>query len=92
MNNMLKDTNNNIKNIEINHTESIIIDFNWGCIKSIMVIVVELIVLGAGLGGLAFLTGLTGVAAILFWIVLVGSLGLIGYSVYQAGNACFGGW
>ncbi len=41
MNNMLKDTNKNIKNIEINHTESIIIDYSFMCIYSIIVTLVS---------------------------------------------------
>ena len=39
MNNMLKSTNNNIKNIEINKTLGIAIDWNWGCILSTLIFV-----------------------------------------------------
>ena len=37
MNNMLKDTNKNIKNMEINKTEGIVIDYSFMCIYSILV-------------------------------------------------------
>ncbi len=36
MNNMLSSTNNNIKNMQINGTYSILIDYNWGCIDSLI--------------------------------------------------------
>ena len=93
MGNMLKDTNKNIKNIEINHTESIIIDYNWNCILSmigtILVlagITIGLVIFGAATGGTSVLLGL-GILASLG--IGLGSLAL---SVYHDGNNCFGGW
>ena len=93
MNNMLKDTNNNVKNMEINKTESIIIDWNWSCILSMIEtilelvgITIELVIFGAATGGTGVLLGL-GILASLG--IGLGSLTL---AVYSDGNNCFGGW
>ncbi|ARD85491.1 hypothetical protein FAD_1647 [Ferroplasma acidiphilum] len=93
MNTMLGFTNNNVKNIVVDKTSAIAIDWSWGCIVSITILVVELMGVVAMLGGLALSTGITGGAAIaLFILGLSLSIGLIGYQTYLIGNACYGGW
>ena len=62
MGNMLKDTNNNIKNTTINKTESIIIDYNKLCVLGL--IVLGMAVVGAAA---AIFTGGFGVG--LFWFL-----------------------
>ncbi len=93
MGNMLKNTNNNIKNVEIDKTESIIIDYNWNCILSM---IGTILVLAAITIGLAIFDAATGGTSVLLGLGVLASLG-IGFgslvlSVYHDGNNCFGGW
>ncbi len=62
MNNMLKDTNNNIKNVGINGTDSIIMDYSWPCIVAIVGLAAAIAMLLLPGVGLTFDTML------IFWI------------------------
>ena len=83
MNNMLKDTNKNIKNMEINKTESIIIDYNWICILSVLSLIVFI------LGVIAFPIAAT---ATLLYLILGGLVVGIGAftGIVLTIYACFG--
>ena len=84
MGNMLKSTNNNIKKIEINHTESIIIDYNWWCI---VLATAFLVTWGAAIffapesGSLSLYIG---------YMVTMDFLG--GVAEIAVFHTCFGGW
>ena len=95
MGNMLKDTNNNIKNTTINKTESIIIDWNWGCINAIVWAVIAFLGILAVIAAFAsapFTGGVSAVAGLFFLAGLGLSFASFGDTIYNVGNACFGGW
>ncbi len=95
MNNMLKSTNNNIKNMEIDKTLGIAIDWNWNCINSVLVLAGTIAAwfIASALFAVAPLTGGTSVwIGILFLIGTGLSIGLTADATYNVGNACFGGW
>jgi hypothetical protein len=84
MGNMLKSTNNGIKNISIDKAVGIAIDWTWGCIitTGFYIATIVLIVL----------------AAIFVWPVSISLISIFGAisgaigATYGEGNACFGGW
>ena len=95
MGNMLGYTNSNVKNIEVSHTESIIIDWNWGCINAILSLAGTIIAwfIASALFSVAPLTGGTSVLIGIAFLIGTGiSIGLTMGALYHAGNACFGGW
>ena len=93
MNNMLKDTNNNVKNMEIDKTESIIIDWNWSCVLSMIETIMTLASIIGGLVIFGAATGGTGVPMGLGVLAVLGvGLYSLASSVYHDGNNCFGGW
>ena len=57
MGNMLKDTNKNIKNMEINETSGIVIDANWWCIAEIVF-------------EIAAIVGLVGSTIVIIWAII----------------------
>ncbi|WP_287961446.1 hypothetical protein [Acidiplasma sp.] len=58
MNNMLKSTNNNIKNININKTIGIAIDYNQDCIIGLVFLGMAVVSVGAGIATFGFGFGL----------------------------------
>ena len=95
MGNMLKSTNNNIKNININKTIGIAIDWNWNCINSILELAGTIAVwfIASVLFAVAPLTGGVSVGVGIAFLIATGiSIGLTADATYNVGNACFGGW
>ncbi len=95
MGTMLKSTDNNVKNMEINETVGIAIDWNWGCINSILVLAATILVwvIASMLFAVAVPSG--GTSAIVGVGFLIGTgvtIGLTADAGYSVGNACFGGW
>ena len=94
MGNMLKSTNNSVKNIEIDKTVSILIDWTWSCIVHILEYLG--IIAGIFVGIALFELGTGGGATPLVGALFLTSLGLgIGGLVdttYSVGVHCFGGW
>ena len=87
MGNMLKSTNNSVKNIEIDKTVGIAIDWNWGCIISTLVAIatfIALLVLLTTPEGAIVLIGTT-----LFYASLGLNLGLDLYAGISMVTACF---
>ena len=72
MNSMLKSTNNSVKNIEINKTVGIVIDYNHYCILALMLLAMT--VIGAGA---AIISGIG-----IFWF-LWGTVRLLGKPLYE---------
>ena len=65
MNSMLKSTNNSVKNIEINKTVGIVIDYNHYCILALMLLAMTVIGAGAAIiSGIGIFWFLWGMAAI----------------------------
>ena len=93
MGNMLKSTNNGIKNISIDKTVSILIDWTWSCIVHLIYYIVAIIAVTGFIIGYGLATGpvgvLAGIGMILAAIgVIIGlvetTMGVIHY--------CFGGF
>ncbi len=95
MNNMLKSTNNNIKNIEINKTLGIAIDNELNCILTILSEIVVLMVLLMGIAAFEISTVEFGTPVIVGLLFLGGMGGVLfglGIGAYFIGNSCFEGW
>ena len=95
MNNMLKLTNNNIKNININKTLGIAIDNELNCILTILSEIVVLMVLLMGIAAFEISTIGVGTPVIVGLLFLGGMGGVLfglGIGAYFIGNSCFGGW
>ena len=87
MNNMLKSTNNNIENMEINKTIGIAIDDNWNCIISIIGFVfVGLLTIGVA-AGITLGTDGIGTPAVIW---LLSWFAYSTFGVYGVATAC--GW
>ena len=87
MGSMLKSTNNNIRNVNIDKTIGIAIDWNWGCIISTLIAVatfIALLILLTTPEGAIILIGTT-----LFYASLGLSLGLDLYAGISMVTACF---
>ncbi|WP_287960019.1 hypothetical protein [Acidiplasma sp.] len=95
MNNMLKSTNNNIKNININKTLGIAIDNELNCILTILSEIVVLMVLLMGIAAFEISTVEFGTPVIVGLLFLGGMGGVLfglGIGAYFIGNSCFEGW
>ncbi|WP_201779309.1 hypothetical protein, partial [Acidiplasma aeolicum] len=96
MNNMLKSTNNNIKNMEINKTVGIAIDWGWMCDLSILLEVIAAIDLIGSATALVVATG--GLAWPVFFVVVavIGVMGgwiSMGYTCdWPLGDPWFPSW
>ena len=84
MGNMLKSTNNGIKNISIDKAVGIAIDWTWGCIITTVFYIATIVLIV--------------LAAIFVWPVSISLASIFGAisgaigATYGEGNACFGGW
>ena len=95
MGNMLKSTNNNIKNITINKTESIIIDYTLNCILDIIgdALIILVMVFGiAAFEGFTAGIGTPVVAGLLFLGGLSGGIAGLAIGTYETAQSCFGGF
>ncbi len=87
MNNMLKLTNNNIKNIEINKTVGVAIDNNWNCIINIISFVFVGLLTIAAAAGITIGTDGIGIFAVIW---LLSWFAYSTFGVYSVATAC--GW
>ena len=95
MNNMLKSTNNNIKNMEIDKTVGIAIDDELNCILTILAEI--LIIVGIAIAIAAFEIATVGIGtSVIAGLLFLGGMGTgiagLGIGAYFIGNSCFGGW
>ena len=96
MGNMLKSTNNGIKNVNIDKTIGIAVDWNWGCIDATIGDVLIMLGLIALIGAFVASAPATGgiSVAVGSWFLVGLTIALVGiaYATYNTGNSCFGGW
>ena len=87
MGSMLKSTNNEIKNVSIDKTIGIAIDWNWPCIITTVLYIIAII----GIIALSIVVWPAAVGLALLIDMFVGVSGLTGATVAE-GYECFGGW
>ena len=90
MNNMLKDTNKNIKNMEINKTNAIAIDYSWECILSISLLILAIVLYVGTIAGLALSGPIGVVLGVLMLGLIIGSFGAVVGTAVSTLASC--GW
>ena len=83
MNSMLGKTNNTVKNMEINSTNAMVVDYNWWCIVLITALVA---------GGILAVLGTPATFGASFYAYMIASDYILGVAEIGTLNACFGGW